>query len=190
MSGAYEDARRLDTLGETQRILGREGALAVAQQGNGPGGGVSPLMAKLEPLLGQWQITSSIDGEVVATGRATVDWLEGGAYLVQRATNQVPDDGPQLWRDNAPRQTMSVIGADDATGEFSMLYTDSRGVARAYRLDVSDGTWRIWGRAPDFAQRFEASLSDDGASISGYWSISTDGETFAKDFDIEYTKLS
>ena len=85
--------------------------------------------AKLEPfqaLIGEWTIEMThpaVEGTVVR-GRATYEWLEGGRFLIQRATNEHPDFPDSL----------SVIGAMEGEDRLSMQYFDSRGVHRVYAI--------------------------------------------------------
>jgi hypothetical protein len=60
-----------------------------------------------------------------------------------------------------------------------VLYTDDRGVSRAYRMSFSDRTWRMWRDTPEFAQRFDADVIPSQAEITGSWHKSADGGTAA-----------
>lgn len=42
---------------------------------------------------------------------------------------------------------------------------------------------RLLGRRP-FSQRFSATFSDDGNTITGRWEIAEDGTDYATDFDL------
>jgi hypothetical protein len=133
-----------------------------------------------------------LDGRPVARFRTTFAWMEGGGLLVQRAdTMPSPDiDVPPEWIANSPMPIVSVFGLDDFTGRFSMLYTDGRGVHRIYEMSFEDGEWNIWGQAAsDFFQRFSSSFNAAGDVISGRWERSSDGSTWALDFDQIYTRV-
>jgi hypothetical protein len=59
-------------------------------------------------------------------------------------------------------------------------------------LDVLVGEWRS-RTAPafsplPFAQRFTGRFSDDGMRIDGRWELARDGEDWAHDFDLVYTR--
>ena len=69
-----------------------------------------------------------------------------------------------------------------------MLYADSRSVSRVYRMTFADGRWMIWRDAPGFFQQDTATVSDDGRTISGAWERSSDGVTWALDFDLNYLR--
>ena len=142
------------------------------------------------PLVGDWQMEARVGSVVAATLSCQFSWLEGGAYLAMRTKAEIAPDDPLSWRGRAPEVTTAIIGYDDATDEFTYLYTDSRGVARAQHTDLTAGVWRIWGAAPGFSQRFEGMFSSDGNTITGSWSMFTDGTNWTKDFDVTYTRQS
>ena len=56
-------------------------------------------------------------------------------------------------------------------------------------MTLAYGAWKIRGQAgPRFFQRFEGTFSDDGRAISATGSVSADGQSWQRDFDIRYTK--
>ena len=149
----------------------------------------SPGLGRLDPLVGEWDVEAIVEGRTVATGRTTFEWLEGGAFLVQRADGE-PAQGSPEWVANSPFPTTSIVGLDDADDRFSMLYADARGVSRVYELSLSDSVLQIWRDAPGFFQRFTGTFGDDGATIVGRWERSDDGSNWQKDFDLTYTRVS
>ena len=87
-------------------------------------------MEALEALAGDWTIEvdhAAIDG--VVHGEMTVEWLDGGGYLVQRTTLEDPV---------FPR-TVAVIGPDRSGERIVQHYFDSRGVARIYEISLEGG---------------------------------------------------
>ena len=134
--------------------------------------------ASLQPLnalAGEWtlEIVLPSNPPMVVPGRATFEWIEGGAFLLER------------WE--AAR--LAIIGADDTTGAYTMLYYDSRAVSRLYQMSLKDGVWKLWRDAPGFSQRFEGKFSADGKTITAFWEKSTDGVTWELDFDMTYRKV-
>ena len=89
----------------------------------------------------------------------------------------------------------TIIGPDENGEGYLQHYFDSRGIARVYRMGFADGVWTL-GRneldfSPlDFSQRYSGRFSDDGTSIDGVWEICEDGETWRKDFDLTYRRIS
>jgi hypothetical protein len=137
--------------------------------------GRNPKLTALEALVGTWVL-----GDPSApVGRTSFSWLEGGHFLVQRWTVDIP---------GAP-DGLAVIGEDATTGELVQHYYDSRGVARVYQLRLEGGTWRLWRDGPDFWQRFTGTLAEDGTSIAGTWDSSPDGSSWQHDFDLLYTRV-
>jgi hypothetical protein len=47
----------------------------------------------------------------------------------------------------------------------------------------------VWRAAPEFHQRFTATFSDDGATISGAWEMAEDGVHWHHDFDLTYRQI-
>lgn len=134
-------------------------------------------------LVGTWEFEPSIEGRSAGRGRATFEWIEDGAFVLERSDAEWSHPG---WVDNAPKSTQSVIGFDDTTGEIVQLYADSRGVFRIYRGTLTDDEWRLERAAPDFHQRFVGVFRDDGRTIDGRWESSPDGTTWELDFPITY----
>jgi hypothetical protein len=114
----------------------------------------------------------------------TFEWIEDGAFMLQKGTTEVAPGAPQIWHDNAPTTATVVIGRDDRSGRYGYLYRDSREVHRIYEMSLEDGTWRIWGRAGEnFFQRFAGTFSEDGQRIAARWERSEDAENWELDFD-------
>ena len=139
---------------------------------------------QLAVFIGQWniEITSmsfNSDPSAVVQGRSQFAWLEGGAFLIQHS---------EIDASEFPRST-AVMGPDEEAETYRMLYYDSRGVSRIYRMTFSSGIWTLWRDFPGFSQRFHGTFSEDGRVISAYWEKSTDGSNWERDFDLTYTKV-
>ncbi|MGW0928936.1 hypothetical protein [Streptomyces sp. NPDC002644] len=146
-----------------------------------------PALRRLEPLVGIWEMYAR--GEDVGPVRTEIAWLEGGAFLHQRAFLGLETVLPEDWRGHAPFPTSCVTGYDDTADEFTMLYADGRGVARVYRADLVDGVWRQWRAAPGFHQRFEAVVDPEGGTVTGAWEFSEDGSSWRRDFEVTYRRV-
>ena len=145
----------------------------------------NPALKSLEVLDGDWQMELSNSSFLpspsdTATGHVSFQWLQDGAFLMMRMGNKPPAAPDAIW----------LIGRDDSTPNYTVLYSDSRGVSRVYAMSFSDGTWKIWRVAPGFCQRFDGKLSDDGNTITARWEKSPDGTQWEHDFDVTYTKIS
>jgi hypothetical protein len=140
----------------------------------------------LARLVGTWEFEATVGGRPMGRGRATFEWIEDGAFVLERSDAEWTDPG---WAENAPKTTQSVIGFDDTTGEIAQLYSDSRGVFRIYRGTLNDEAWRLERAAPAFHQRFIGLLRDGGRTIDGRWDSSPDGTDWELDFPMTYRKL-
>ncbi len=139
---------------------------------------------ELAPLLGDWNIeitsvASHDDPSAVVRGHSSFAWLEGGAFLIQHS---------EISNSDFPRST-SVMGPDDAAATYRMLYYDSRGVSRIYRMTLSGGIWTLWRDFPGFSQRFHGTFSEAGRIITAYWEKSSVGLTWERDFDLSYPRI-
>jgi hypothetical protein len=141
----------------------------------------------LERLVGTWEFESFVEGQSMGRGRATFEWIEDGAFLLERSHADWTDPG---WVENAPVSMQAVMGFDDTTFEVTQLYADDRGVFRIYRGKVTHDEWRLERAAPDFHQRFVGAFRDDGWTIEGRWESSPDGTAWELDFPITYRKTS
>ena len=142
-----------------------------------------PALAQLDALVGQWTMEAGPPGGPPwpGSGRVTFEWLEGGSFLVQRWTIDVPE---------APNG-IAIIGRADEPGRFRQHYFDSRGVHRVYEMTLDQGVWTLSRDAPDpFPQRFTRTLGEDGATIVGRWEKAPDGRTWETDFDMTYRRIA
>lgn len=134
-----------------------------------------PALQRLEALIGAWEMESpQFPG---GRGRTVFEWLEGGAYLVQRSSAPAPAP-TSIW----------IIGGDDAGESYTALYSDSRDVIRVYQMSLSKGIWKVWREAPGFFQRFTGTISKDNETITARWEKSDDGSQWDHDFDLLYTR--
>jgi hypothetical protein len=140
-----------------------------------------PALKPLKSLAGTWktlilwseQTHKLVGGPSELPGEALFEWLEGGMFLHYQF-------GTSHW----------IIGRDESSSEYSVLYSDDREVSRVYRMTLGRGIWRIWRDAPGFFQRFEGRFTNRGRTIQGHWERSTDGKKWTHDFDLTYTKAS
>ncbi len=171
--GGHEAGASARSTRSSPRIRSRAGAEPMAE---------SPLAR----LVGTWEFEPLVEGRSMGRGRATFEWIEDGAFLLERSDAEWTDPG---WVENAPGTTQAVIGFDDTTDEVVQLYADDRGVFRVYRGTLTDEEWRLQRAAPDFHQRFVGVFGDGGRTIDGRWETSTDGAAWELDFPITYRKL-
>lgn len=148
----------------------------------------SPALAALDLFVGEWTMTAHFPNLPPADGESRVvfEWLPEGQFLVERWTVAVPE---------AP-DGIAIIGVDPSSeGQYLQHYFDSRGVARVYKMSLTDKAWTLWRDDADFSplhfrQRYRGAISDDRRTITGAWEMCHDGTTWEHDFDLSYTKLS
>lgn len=145
----------------------------------------NPALKSLEVLLGEWQVELSnmsfgSDPAAIVRGQDRFTWLEDGAFLI-RYSEVAHRDFPN---------SVAVIGLDDSSGAYSMLYCDSRGVARIYAMSLADGVWQLWRNAPGFWQRFTGTFSADDHTIAARWEKSSDGVHWEHDFNLTYQRTA
>ena len=135
-------------------------------------------LAALEVLVGKWtaEAVDPRSGEPIR-GTMTVEWLEGGGYLVQRTTLENPV---------FPR-TLSMFGPDRA-GRIVQHYFDSRGVARIYDVSLEDGVLTLSRDDEDMAQRYTGRLSGDGSAIEGAWERTGEDRAWMHDFALTFRR--
>jgi hypothetical protein len=137
-----------------------------------------PRLDPLDALVGTWttEATHQAFPGVVIHGEAIFEWFEGEKLLVHRWTY----DHPQM---------PNAIALTGLFGDgLAMHYYDTRGLHRVYPTSLDDRVWRWWRDAPEFSQRFEGILEDDGDTIRGVAQISEDGATWEDDLTIEYRR--
>ncbi|HEX6471886.1 MAG TPA: hypothetical protein VF069_22515 [Streptosporangiaceae bacterium] len=150
----------------------------------------NPVLRRLDALVGEWQVdVLGEDGVPVARSRSVFAW--DGMLLVHHAEAEPPlPNTPPEWITHAPFPITAVIGLDDLSGQFSMMYTDARDVHRVYAMSMEGGVWKFWGQAgPEFHQRATGTFTPDGNVIHALIERSADGHHWETDFASTYTKV-
>jgi hypothetical protein len=140
----------------------------------------NPSLEALSVLVGSWETTAThpmFPGKTFH-GRATFDWIEGGAFLIMRTETDEPGIPTGI----------AIFGRDDSTSEYSMLYFDERGVSRIYGVSLEGNQWKWWRDAPGFMQRFNGTISDDRKSIVAVTELCQDGKTWKPDLEVTYRR--
>jgi len=135
---------------------------------------------RLRVLLGTWKVSGQYvggDEPLAERGTVTFRWLEKDALLVMRSRLKV-----------APR-SISIIGADDTTKAFTLLYSDERPVVRRYEMALTARQWSLDRRQRGFHQRSLGRISADRRTIRVRWETSSDGRRWVRDFDLVYRRI-
>jgi len=132
----------------------------------------------LAPLLGRWRTKMRFPKETL-DGEASFEWLDEGGLMVMRS---------RTLEAALPPTAVAVIGFDDSSERWSMVYHDDRGVSRIYAMTFDGTTWTLQSKPKDFHQRFRATVAP--ASIEGVWEKSDDGQTWGEDFSLTYLRAA
>ena len=143
----------------------------------------NPALKDLAVLAGQWQMVLSNSAFLPSPadtmkGYVSVEWVEDGAFLEMRQGDKLPGPPAAVW----------LIGRDASSGACEVLYYDSRGVSRIYQMSFHGRLWKMWRDWPEFSQRYEATISEDGNMIRAHWEKREDGKPWEHDFDMRHTR--
>jgi len=67
----------------------------------------------------------------------------------------------QAEKSGKPPSARWTIGRDESGTDYTVLYADTRGVSRVYRMSFAEGLWKLWRNSPNFSQRFEGHVNSD-----------------------------
>ena len=140
----------------------------------------NPALKSLKPLVGPWEMEirwseethKLIGGPLTVRGTVEFEVIGGGGFLVLRM------GADAHW----------IMGRDDTSRQYRVLYADSRGVSRIYEMSLNGGLWKMWRKAPGFHQRFTGRFSRNKRMIIARWEKSANGSKWQLDFNVKYTK--
>ena len=127
----------------------------------------NPALGSLDVMVGTWDLAGRESGPVgEIRGRVTLEWMEGGFFLVQRV------DIDYIGRRIAGTQ---YVGYDEANGILKAYFFSNTGSAPfpgpalEYVWEVGEGGLTIWGGFVGSPAKFEGVFGDDGNTITGRW---------------------
>ncbi len=140
----------------------------------------NPALEPIRMLIGNWNTTGThgLVPDTILHGRTSFEWLEGGAFLMMRSEL----DDPRF------PSAIAIFGSDESEAGYHMLTFDERGVSRKYEVSLHGNIWKWWRNAPEFLQRYEGTIVDDGNTIITKGELSKDGSSWEKDLDLTYTR--
>ena len=140
----------------------------------------NPALTPFGVLVGEWDTVGSHPAlPDTLHGRASFEWIEGGAFLMMHSDVDEP---------SVP-SAIAILGSDDVKDEYFMVYFDERGVSRKYEMSLRGGLWKIWRDAPKFSQRFTGTFADEGRTIIGVWELCEDDVNWRRDLEMTYTRI-
>ncbi|HEX7964242.1 MAG TPA: hypothetical protein VF651_00880 [Gammaproteobacteria bacterium] len=141
----------------------------------------NPALEPFRVLVGEWTTEGThphVPGKVFH-GRASFQWIEGGAFLMMRSETDEPEVPSGL----------AIFGSDNVAGECWMLYFDERGVSRNIQTAMRDGVWTWWRYNPKFSQRFTGTFTDGGRTLVSKGEMSKDGGPWEPDLQLTYKRV-
>ncbi len=141
----------------------------------------NPALEPLSVLIGEWKSVGThfaLPG-ISLHGRSSFKWIEGGAFLLWDS---------EVYYEGIP-VGIAIIGSDDVTGKYYMLYFDERKVSRKYDVSIGENTIKYWRNEPNFSQRYTWNIADGGDTIIGKGELSTDGSVWEPDLNLTYTRV-
>jgi len=139
-------------------------------------------LAAFAPFIGTWSTQGHhpmLPGTTLH-GRATFEWIEGGAFVCMRSEI----DDPRV------PAGIAIFGSDDEAGSFTMLYFDQREVSRRYEVRIDTGILRWERMSPALSQRYVLTISTDGSTVHSVGEMSRDGGAWGPDLVLTYTRVT
>jgi hypothetical protein len=139
----------------------------------------NPALKLFEVLIGEWQTTGTHPylPDTELHGRATVEWIYGGAFLMLHAEIDHPEFPTGI----------EIIGSDDKAGTYYMLHFDERGVSRKYDVSITKNEMKWWRNDADFSQSFTMDIQSDKLVSQG--EMCRNGGKWEKDLSLTYKKV-
>src|SRR5580700_3169428 len=125
----------------------------------------NPALDDVAFLVGDWTIKLSNasflpDPNQKINFSVTYDWKADGAVIaVQQGSAEAEPPQVATW----------IIGRDEDSDSYTVLYADNRGVSRVYQMSYKDSIWKMWRNNPKFSQRFEGKVSKNRKTIDAKW---------------------
>jgi hypothetical protein len=138
----------------------------------------NPALARLERALGTWNVTGShpqLAGRTLP-GKVTFERIEGGAFIRMHSKM----DDPEI------PEGVAIFGADGDDDTCTMLYFDTRGVARLYDVAFHEDGF-TWSRdSAKFSQRYRVRFAGD--KMEGEGTMKREGSEWEPDLCLSYVR--
>lgn len=142
----------------------------------------NPALEPFKVLIGEWTTegTHPYFPDKVLHGKASFEWIYGGAFLLWRS---------EIFDDPRFPTGIAIFGSDDALAQFFTLYFDERGVSRKHNVLLEKNVLTWWRDDPDFSQRMVFTISEDGKMIVGKGEMNRDGKGWEPDLQLTYSRI-
>ncbi len=142
----------------------------------------NPALNTFNKLIGEWETkgTHPYVPDTIFHGRSSFDWIEGGAFVIMYSEIDEPGIPSGI----------AILGSDDSTCEYYMLYFDERKVSRKYKVSFEGDTMQWWRGSPKFSQKMALTLAENGYTISSKGEMLKDGGNWEKDLELIYRKVN
>lgn len=141
----------------------------------------NPALKPFEVLIGEWETTGSHPyfSDTFLHGRASFEWIEGGAFLLMRSEIDNPNfpDG------------LEIFASDDVAKKYFMLHFDERGVSRKFDVAIDGNQIKWWRNEPSFSQRYTLSIEDNGNKLISKGEMSRDQGEWEKDLELTFIRV-
>ncbi len=142
----------------------------------------NPALLPFSVLVGEWKTegTHPYVTDKILHGQATFEWICGGAFLLMRS--EINDD---------PRfpDGIAILGSDDTTGKYFMIYFDERNVSRKQDVTLKDNVFTWERMTPEFSQRMVLTIQDGDNTIVSKGEMSINGGPWESDLCLTYTRI-
>jgi len=140
----------------------------------------NPALGALQVVVGSWDTVGAhplLPGKRLH-GKTAFEWIEGGAFIAMRSEIDEPGIPSGI----------AIFGTDDDASDQYMLYFDERGVSRKYDWSIERNVLRWRRNSPEFSQRVELTIADDGKRIVGKGEMQRNGGAWEPDLELMYTR--
>ncbi|MEP6781278.1 MAG: hypothetical protein ABJC26_15380 [Gemmatimonadaceae bacterium] len=140
----------------------------------------NPRLALFGPFIGVWNTVGqhNMMPGVTLHGRTAFEWHEAGGFVCVRSDI----DEPRI------PSAIAIIGSDDHSDGFNMLYFDERAISRRFEMAIEGRVLRWWRLVTDFSQRYVLTVSLDGKTLHGVSSLCKDGKHWEQDMEQSYSR--
>lgn len=117
-------------------------------------------MKEFNPLIGKWNLTGDVQGQI------EYGWLEGNKFLIQNV---------ELTYGRKKIKGIEIIGrlqgvSEEPSGEvWSRFYSFLDGLTLDYVYEIDGKTLIIWFKHKDSDNFYKGIFNEDGNSFSGSW---------------------